>query len=336
MPSSPKQFDASRLGKKLAPWEPPDFSMEAVPHGEVVPGELPNKERRAADANVAGLKFTILSPDDWPTAQAANPSAETQFDGALKVFRETSQAGQVASWEPPELDFAYPVLFNKFGGIREARAFSVETEAEWQTAGQKIDEMLQQAEAQARELLESAAAEAAEITRQALEEANEVKRQAISDGVAAANAETRDMLRAATAIVGEVNAWRESLIAGAEMDLLRLVIEIAQSIFGEGLPLEPEALGQAFSRALSEAKTLGDLRIYAHPEDVAVLGPHWARQQAAISGQSIELIASDIIKRGGCFVEGQYGSVDARVESQLKIAQDTLLAAYPHLGEAAK
>jgi flagellar biosynthesis/type III secretory pathway protein FliH len=67
------------------------------------------------------------------------------------------------------------------------------------------------------------------------------------------------------------------------------------------------------------------LRIYVHPEDALALPPHWAHQQATFSGQKIELIPSDIIKRGGCFIEGQYGSVDARIETQLQMTKDTLM-----------
>jgi flagellar biosynthesis/type III secretory pathway protein FliH len=136
------------------------------------------------------------------------------------------------------------------------------------------------------------------------------------------------MLRAAGQVVDELVSWRDNLFSQGEMMMLRLVIEIAQSIFGEGLPLDPEVLGQAFSRALSQAKTLGELRVYVHPEDALVLGPQWVKQQTAMSGQQMDLVPSDIIKRGGCFVEGQFGSVDARVETQFNFTKEALLTSY--------
>jgi flagellar assembly protein FliH len=202
---------------------------------------------------------------------------------------------------------------------------------------QKAAEIVRQAEAQAGETLLQAETHAADLVRQAGERVAEVTEQAQTAGLAAAKAETAELLRTAMGIVGEVIDWREDQFAHGEMMVLRLVIEIAQSIFGEGLPLDPETLGQAFSRAMAQAKTLGDLRIYVHPEDAAALGAYWPQRQAALSGQRVELVPSDIIKRGGCFLEGQFGQVDARVDTQFQLVKDTLLstlAASPSNGAA--
>jgi flagellar biosynthesis/type III secretory pathway protein FliH len=231
------------------------------------------------------------------------------------------------AWQPAELDLTIlPVLgLGDQSGL--AAMYLGEVHTTLQAAQARTKEILRAAEARAAQTLAAAEALAAEIVRRAEGQANSVTRQGYSDGMAAANAEMAELLRTTSSIVEETHAWREELYAQGELMMLRLVIEIAQTIFGDGLPLDPETLGGAFSRALAQAKTLGDLRIYVHPEDAAVLGTIWAQQQSVICGQRIELIPSDIIKRGGCFIEGQYGAVDSRVESQFKLVQDTLLAA---------
>ena len=48
------------------------------------------------------------------------------------------------------------------------------------------------------------------------------------------------------------------------------------------------------------------------------LDPAWREYQQLISGNRIQIIPSDGIKAGGCFVQGQMGTVDARVETQMK------------------
>jgi flagellar assembly protein FliH len=192
-------------------------------------------------------------------------------------------------------------------------------------AAQKAEEILRQAQERAEELIALAESKAEDVLQQAQESAGGTLRLAYEQGWQAAKEETEAQIGVANAIVDEVREWRDNLFRQGELMMLRLVIEIAQSIFGDGLPLDPETLGQAFTRALAEARTLGDLRVYVHPEDALVLGEHWAAQQTLMSGQRIELVSSDIIKRGGCFVEGQFGSVDGRVETQFQIAKDTLL-----------
>jgi flagellar assembly protein FliH len=195
-----------------------------------------------------------------------------------------------------------------------------------QEAVRKAEEIVRQAEAQGGETLLRSEICAADLVRQAEDRAAEITQQAQAAGLTAAKTETTELLQTAMGIVDEVNAWREKQFAHGEMMMLRLVIEIAQSIFGEGLPLDPETLGQAFSRAMTQAKTLGDLRIYVHPVDAAVLGDYWPQRQTALSGQRVELVPSDIIKRGGCFLEGQFGQVDARVDTQFHLVKDTLLS----------
>ncbi|MCX8061745.1 MAG: FliH/SctL family protein [Anaerolineales bacterium] len=192
---------------------------------------------------------------------------------------------------------------------------------------QKAEETLRKAQREAEQLLAEARLEAQRIVQEAEDQASLIHRQAYADGQAAANAEAQSMLKAARAIVDEVQKWKENLFEQGEMMMLRLVIEIAQTIFGDGLPLDPDTLGQAFARALSQAKSLGDLRVYLHPEDAAMLSAHWDKLQGVTAGQRVELIPSDLIKRGGCYIEGQYGTVDARVETQFQLATDALLSA---------
>lgn len=263
------------------------------------------------------LDFKRLEPEAAPLSSASEP-----HPGAAGVRVE------YRSWQPAELDLTPPeppqeekeeVEIQPSQPVDDGRELL-------EAARAQAEEMLEAAQARAAAILAEAEARAAEILGGAEAQVEAMSRQGYNDGMAAANAETAELLQTAKSIVAEVNTWRAEMFAQGELMMLRLVIEIAQTLFGDGLPLDPETLGAAFSRALSQAKTLGDLRIYVHPDDAEALGPQWAKQQSAISGQKIELVPSDIIKRGGCFIEGDYGTVDSRVESQFKLVQDALLA----------
>jgi flagellar assembly protein FliH len=184
--------------------------------------------------------------------------------------------------------------------------------------------LLATAVGQSQLILEKARAQAAELIRTAQAQAAEVTEQAQQEGREAAEAETAHLLLSAKGVLDEVCVWRESVAARSEGMILALVTDIAQTLFGEGWTLDRGALHAAFARAVAEARPLGDLRIHVHPDDAVVLGASWPEQQAAQSGQRLELVPDAAIRRGGCTVEGDYGLVDARVETQLHLAGEAL------------
>jgi flagellar assembly protein FliH len=186
--------------------------------------------------------------------------------------------------------------------------------------------LLTEAVAQSQEILEKARGQAAELLKAARDQAAEITRQAHQAGLTAAEAESSRLLLAARGVLDEVQTWRDRLSAGSERQVLELVVDVARSLFGEGWTLEAEALHAAFARALAEARPLGDLRVHVHPDDAALLGPRWPEQQSSQIGQHLELVPDPVIRRGGCLVEGDFGAVDARVETQLQLAVEALTA----------
>jgi flagellar assembly protein FliH len=182
--------------------------------------------------------------------------------------------------------------------------------------------LLASAISQSQQAVQAAREQAAELLRAAREQAAEVARQARDGGLRSAEAETAQALLAAHGVLDEVQAWRAAALARSQEAVLGLVVAVARRIFGDGLVLEPEVLEAAFGRALAEARPLGQLRVHLHPADAALLGPHWAAAAQASSGQRLEMVPDASLRRGGCLIEGEYGHVDARVDSQLQVVLD--------------
>jgi flagellar biosynthesis/type III secretory pathway protein FliH len=93
--------------------------------------------------------------------------------------------------------------------------------------------------------------------------------------------------------------------------------DIAQTIFGEGVRLEPHALQINLNRVMEYAQKLGDLNIFLNSQDAELLDPSWGEYQLLITGNRVKVIPSEKIKPGGCIVKGSMGMVDGRVETQL-------------------
>ncbi len=183
--------------------------------------------------------------------------------------------------------------------------------------------------AQAQQILQNARQQAAELMQSAEAQVTEASRQAREEARKEIEAETGHLLLTAQGVLDEVRAWRDSYLRQSERPVLDLLLRIGRQIFGHGLTLDQPTLHSAFERALAEAKPLGHLRIHVHPDDAALLDPHWPEQQAARLNQHLELVPDPNLRRGGCLVEGEYGAVDARVETQLRLAQEALEAVAP-------
>jgi len=299
MPSFP---DEKKINRKVnvQNWQPIDFHSEVTATNEQKEKEL---YQAAIDLN---SQFTdIIDSIKEKTAIDTLPTKKEAV--GLK------EVSSYETWQPTDLE---PFIGAAGSHNESVLAHYAQGQAE---------AILREAKQKAEELIRQAELEAQQIREQGQRDAEETYQKAHQDGLAAANAETQSMLLTAKSILEEVQAWKEAMFEQGEMMMLRLVIEIAQTMFGDGLPLDPDTLGQTFSRALNQAKTLGNLRIFVHPEDAAVLTAHWNKLQGAIGGQQVELIPSEVIKRGGCYIEGQFGSVDARVETQFETIKESLL-----------
>ena len=244
----------------------------------------------------------------------AAPDADQPGFEPLHLEPAKARQGEAPAVVPADVDDLTQKL------LAEAEAEKARLVQEAQNQAAEIERL---ARAQAAEFETLANEKAEAVVQAAKEQAAEVTRLARREGYEAAETDAGELLLAAQGVLDEVRAWRTGMFAQSEQAILDLVAHIAKVIFGEGMTLPREALEAAFARALTEARPLGNLRVRVHPGDAAVLSPAWS-QQAAPTGQRLELVPDEGIRRGGCLVEGDYGMVDARVDTQLQLALNTL------------
>ncbi len=171
---------------------------------------------------------------------------------------------------------------------------------------------------EAMELMDHARREAEAILAEARLQAKSIQSQAYEEGLKRAETEAQSALQAARSILEQVAIWRDEMLAQSESLVLGLVKQVSQKLFADGFVLDPQILQATFSRVLDNARSMGDLTIYIHPQDAVRLDPYWREFQVSVSGHRIQIIPSDAIRQGGCFVDGQWGTVDGRIETQLK------------------
>lgn len=184
--------------------------------------------------------------------------------------------------------------------------------------------ILTEARAQAEEIIREAGATAGHMIQQAQEEIDLEKKQGYQQGLKNVQNELAETLNAAHVMVEEVRRWRDTLTSQGEQILLEMLKEIAQSMFGEGVRLDADALQINLNRVMENAQKLGDLNIFLSIRDAEHLDPSWSEYQLLITGNKVKIIPSEKIKPGGCMVKGTMGMIDGRVETQLAAILNTI------------
>lgn len=320
--------DASRKAN-IVTWNPASLEDRPQVHQRRQPAYSGGRDGILAESLFGGSAVAPAIADDFNEQFSGKPSGPMLDEGPYsadeksqtwlsnKFGHERPMEDCCENWVPGEIKVepvglrsapAAPDVEN----IRQA-ALSVAREAVLETMRQEAEQITAQARSQA-----------AEIISEARNNAEEELCRARQEGLTAARDQTESMLQMLAILVAETQAWQASLMRRSERLTLGLVQDIAARLFGEGFKLDPATLGLTFERALAEAKSLGDLRVRAHPDDLSMLGDLWPAHQTALRGQRIEMIPDLDIQRGSCFIDGQFGSVDSRLDTQLRVINERL------------
>lgn len=110
-------------------------------------------------------------------------------------------------------------------------------------------------------------------------------------------------------------------------DILRLSMRIAEKILGEALLERPERMVGIVHEALRNLSRERRLTIEVAPGFGALLETHRVSLQARLGPEcSLCILESSEIQAGGCLLRSELGTIDARIETQIKLLERALLA----------
>ena len=253
-----------------------------------LPAELPSNTSQVTEEGVKGMMELFNTPGG-PVVKLGN-----------RVLKGETGRSSTTPWLPGK---ALGLVTDRKGSewVPASSWMEIETPSSTINAARK----------QAEKILAEAHVQAEQVLKETREQADTIILNAHEEGWIAAQAETQELLSTAHAVVEQVNAWRNEILENSQEEVLELVRAISKRMFGEGIELQTETLQEAFNQALQDARALGDLKLYVHPQDAVNLDPYWRDFQVAIGGHQIKIIPSEAIRRGGCFIDGEMGSVDA-------------------------
>jgi len=167
------------------------------------------------------------------------------------------------------------------------------------------------------ETLSEAERRATEIVCRANDVQNEARQQGLREGRLAARAE---LLSAVSEMQANLQEWVRATEPQLIAMVLRCVREVVKSVDADSL------VRGSIRRSLSEMTTASEIRIKVHEGHLADLRAEVdvLAQEYGIEG-SIHIESSPSLNPGDCIVESPLGTIDLRIESQLKFVDQTLI-----------
>ncbi|KAA9006391.1 flagellar assembly protein FliH [Paenibacillus spiritus] len=218
-----------------------------------------------------------------------------------------------------------------------------------EAAEQSRRQMLSDAKAFAEDQVRRAAAEAERIVEQARREAEEwwqsrreqdehlieaVKAEAFQQGYneGAVRAEeemkvkTVELMEEARAVLSEAYKARDVIIQEAEPFLVELSCDIAEKIVEKQLTVEPAFAVDLIKRNLARKREQGVISLCVSPSQFTFVNA--AREELSLSIDSqaeLQILPDATVRDHGCVIRSSFGSIDARVDTQLQEIKKELL-----------
>ena len=174
------------------------------------------------------------------------------------------------------------------------------------------------AQREAARIIEEAEGFAAAIRAEAQSQAENLKARAYAEGTENALVEFETHLLETREIREKV--WRET-----EKDLLRLAVRLAERIVGREIEKDDKTIVEIISTALQNARQQEKLTVRVNPKDLPTIEKA-AERFASGRIRFIDFVADPRVETSGCLIESEVGTIDARLETQLRVLERALLS----------
>jgi flagellar biosynthesis/type III secretory pathway protein FliH len=173
-------------------------------------------------------------------------------------------------------------------------------------------------------MIEDAKKEAERIRREAEELLSQVDAERAKSKEDGYREGREEGLASVTSMLAAFEKMREKFYAGAEEDIVRLVMMIAEKVIGKIVADSGDAIKAIVRQALESA--LGDrITVKLNPEDHRIVTASGSEFRDVLDKtRRIQFKEDEAIEKGGCIVDTEVGTIDARLETQLMAIRKAL------------
>ncbi len=212
-------------------------------------------------------------------------------------------------------------------------------------SSQSAEELLLSAEQQAAAILKSAKEQSLLEKEQAVSELENWKRiqqekvmQDLEDikqqgfrsgfeqGKQEAESEYTSKIQLSQELLTKAYQEKKEIINESEPFVIDLAVQIASKIIQKELEAKPEVLIEMIKQNLVYSNERSMISICVSPEDFTFVQNQRNQLLESLEGQvEVKILPEHSIEKGGCVIRTSYGSIDARLDVQLKEIKQALL-----------
>jgi flagellar biosynthesis/type III secretory pathway protein FliH len=167
---------------------------------------------------------------------------------------------------------------------------------------------------QCERMLEEARLKVSEIEREAFEKGFAEGQRAGSE---LGEKTAEGLIKQYAASLEALNRLRTELFATSEREVIRLSLEIARKIIKREVAIDEELIHALVKVALDRVADQALITVRVNPKDHHAMERHRTAEAGSLS-ESVKLVEDPLIARGGCIIETESGTIDARIEEQLR------------------
>lgn len=260
-------------------------------------------------ANFAQNRYVVAVPATFSDATSSNGHGNGNGNGHAYV--------EPLDFEPVVVDEVAPVEVPRvdWNAVRHEAATLVDR------AHDDAQALIAEAQQRAIELIRDAAAHAQEIEDVARASGFESGQ---ADGQAAAGAEVEEMLSTMRGLVDVARAERHKIIEGAEPEIVRLAMMLAEKIVHQQISLDRTVVVSMARAAIARLVNRETVTVRVNPADIETIREHKDRMMANTDVEHLRVVEDQRVDRGGVVMETESGTIDAKVNTQIREARRVL------------
>lgn len=134
-----------------------------------------------------------------------------------------------------------------------------------------------------------------------------------------------EMLSEAQAILEQAYKLKQQIIQESEPFLIELSTSIAEKVIGRQLTLNPEWVIDLIQTVLSRRREKGIIALCVAPSQFGYIQDAREELLTSIDSQAeLQIIPDSTVQDRGCVIRSSFGSIDARIDTQLKEIKSAL------------
>jgi flagellar assembly protein FliH len=138
----------------------------------------------------------------------------------------------------------------------------------------------------------------------------------------------REKMEQIQLLLNQAYQQKEEIIAEAEPFLLELSTVIASQIIKQELDESPEKFIELIKQHILRVKEKESISVCVHPDDFDFIQGQRSHLVAVVNGETeIKIFPDHSISSKGCVIRTAFGSVDARIDTQLEEVKKVILEA---------